>query len=51
MGPLESWLFILSMAALMFMSFVGAGRALDWLIERLFTATDRRLWTDDKEES
>lgn len=51
MGPLETWLFIGTMAALLFLAFEGAGRFVDRLIERLFTATDNRLWTDEKEES
>jgi hypothetical protein len=53
MSPLESWLFILVVFGLMLGTFIGSGRILDWILDRLFTSTSARLWvgTDDDEES
>jgi hypothetical protein len=53
MSPLESWLFIGLSFALLYAAFIGGGRIVDWILDRLFTTTSTRLWvgTDDDEES
>jgi hypothetical protein len=36
-SPAESWAFIAVVGVLLGLVFIGAGRALDWTLDRLFT--------------
>jgi hypothetical protein len=36
MSPAESWAFIAVVGVLLGLVFIGAGRALDWMLDRLF---------------
>lgn len=54
MGSAETWLALIGAAAVLYAAFERGGRIVDWLLDRLFTATDNRLWvgtTDDEEKS
>lgn len=53
MSPLESWLFLLLCFAVLLAAFLGAGRILDWMLDRLFRDPPTRSWvgTEDEETS